>query len=151
LRKKFSELLHDLLKTQLILKGVISIEEWDEMSEHIQYDFIADNYFSELKEKEILTERLNLVQSMDPFVGRYFSADYIRRQILRHTEAEITEIDEQIEKEIEEGKIPDPASIDPMTGEPMAGGMGMEGEVEEEEGPSGVESVAPADYKRGEF
>ena len=151
LRKKFSELLHDLLKTQLILKGVISIEEWEDMSEHIQYDYIADNYFSELKEKEILTERLNLVQTMDPFVGRYFSADYIRRQILKHTEAEITEIDEQIEKEIEEGKIPDPASIDPMTGEPMAGGMGMEGEVEEEEGPSGVESVAPADYKRGEF
>ena len=152
LRKKFSELLHDLLKTQLILKGVISIEEWDDMAEHIQYDYVADNYFSELKEKEILTERLNLVQTMDPFVGRYFSAEYIRRQILKHTDAEMNEIDDQIEKEIEEGKIPDPASIDPMTGEPMApGAEGMEGEEMEEEGPTGVESIPPADYKRGEF
>jgi hypothetical protein len=152
LRKKFSELLHDLLKTQLILKGVISIEEWDDMAEHIQYDYVADNYFSELKEKEILTERLNLVQTMDPFVGRYFSAEYIRRQILKHTDAEINEIDDQIEKEIEEGKIPDPSSIDPMTGEPMApGAEGMEGEEMEEEGPTGVESIPPADYKRGEF
>ena len=104
LRKKFSELLHDLLKTQLILKGVISLEEWDDMSEHIQYDFIADNYFSELKEKEMLTERLNLVTAMDPFAGRYFSLEYIRRQVLRHTDAEMKEIDKQMEKEIEDGK-----------------------------------------------
>ena len=151
LRKKFSELFHDLLKTQLILKGVISIEEWDEMSEHIQYDFIADNYFAELKEKEIMTERLNLLATMDPFAGKYFSLDYLRRQILKQTDAEITEIDKQIEKEIADGKLMDPASIDPATGMPLEDPAAM-GEVPvEETGPQGIESIPPGDYKRGEF
>ena len=150
LRKKFSELFHDLLKTQLILKGVISIEEWDEMSEHIQYDFIADNYFAELKEKEIMTERLNLLATMDPFAGKYFSIEYLRRQILKQTDAEINEIDKQIEQEIADGKLMDPASVDPATGMPLEDPMAM-GEEPVEEGPGGVESIAPADYKRGEF
>jgi hypothetical protein len=152
LRKKFSELFHDLLKTQLVLKGIISIEEWEDMSEHIQYDFVADNYFSELKEKEILTERLNLVSAMDPFAGKYFSIDYIRRQILRHTEAEIEEIDKQIEKEIADGKLVDPATVDPATGMPLEDPMAAGGaEQPADMGPSGIEAIAPADYKRGEF
>ena len=151
LRKKFSELFHDLLKTQLVLKGICSIEDWEDMAEHIQYDFIADNYFAELKEKEIMTERLNLLATMDPFAGKYFSLDYLRRQILKQTDAEIREIDKQIEKEIESGKLMDPASIDPATGMPLEDPNAM-GEVPEEEtGPGGVESIAPADYKRGEF
>ena len=151
LRKKFSELLHDLLKTQLILKGIISLEEWEDMSEHIQYDFIADNFFAELKEKEMLTERLNLVTSMDPFAGRYFSLEYIRRQILRHTDAEMKEIDKQMEKEIADGKLPDPATIDPATGMPLEDPMAMEGEGMEEEAEISIDNVEPADYKRGEF
>ena len=153
LRKKFSELFHDLLKTQLVLKGIISIEEWDDMSEHIQYDFIADNYFSELKDQEILNERLNLVTTMDPFAGRYFSLDYIRRKVLRQSDAEIKEIDKQMEKEISTGKLPDPAAVDPMTGEPMEGApMDAPPEEESEDITStGPESVSPADYKRGEF
>tara|TARA_R100000030_G_C3226790_1_gene117302 strand:- start:40 stop:984 length:945 start_codon:yes stop_codon:yes gene_type:complete len=151
LRKKFSELFHDLLKTQLVLKGICSIEDWEDMAEHIQYDFIADNYFAELKEKEIMTERLNLLATMDPFAGKYFSLDYLRRQILKQTDAEMREIDKQIEKEIESGKLMDPASIDPATGMPLEDPNAM-GEVPEEEtGPGGVESIAPADYKRGEF
>ena len=153
LRKKFSELFHDLLKTQLVLKGIISIEEWDDMSEHIQYDFIADNYFSELKDQEILNERLNLVTTMDPFAGRYFSLDYIRRKVLRQSDAEIKEIDKQMENEISTGKLPDPAAVDPMTGEPMEGApMDAPPEEESEDITStGPESVSPADYKRGEF
>ena len=153
LRKKFSELFHDLLKTQLVLKGIISIEEWDDMSEHIQYDFIADNYFSELKDQEILNERMNLVTTMDPFAGRYFSLDYIRRKVLRQSDAEIKEIDKQMEKEISTGKLPDPAAVDPMTGEPL-GGAPMDAPPEEESEDitsTGPESVSPADYKRGEF
>ena len=153
LRKKFSELFHDLLKTQLVLKGIISIEEWDDMSEHIQYDFIADNYFSELKDQEILNERMNLVTTMDPFAGRYFSLDYIRRKVLRQSDAEIKEIDKQMEGEIESGKLPDPAAVDPMTGEPL-GGEPMDAPPEEESEDitsTGPESVSPADYKRGEF
>ena len=151
LRKKFSSLFHDLLKTQLVLKGICSIEDWEDMSEHIQYDFIADNYFAELKEKEMLTERLNLVTAMDPYAGRYFSLEYIRRQILRHTDAEMNEIDEQIEQEIADGKIPDPATIDPATGMPLEDPAMAEGEMSEEEQPMGIEQVEPADYKRGEF
>ena len=151
LRKKFSELFHDLLKTQLVLKGIITLEEWDDMSEHIQYDFIADNYFSELKEKEILNERLQLLQQMDQFAGKYFSLEYLRRQILRHTDSEMQEIDKQIEQEIADGKLVDPASIDPATGMPMEDPAAMGEESVEDPGPTGVESVAPADYKRGEF
>ncbi|BCU96803.1 MAG: hypothetical protein CM15mV13_2580 [uncultured marine virus] len=152
LRKKFSELFHDLLKTQLVLKGIISIEEWDDMSEHIQYDFIADNYFSELKDQEILNERMNLVTTMDPFAGRYFSLEYIRRQILRQTDAEMNDIDKQMEEEIASGKLPDPATIDPATGMPIEDPMAMEGEGMEEEGQQiSVDNVEPADYKRGEF
>ena len=151
LRKKFSELFHDLLKTQLVLKGIITLEEWDDMSEHIQYDFIADNYFSELKEKEILNERLQLLQQMDQFAGKYFSLEYLRRQILRHTDSEMQEIDKQIEQEIADGKLVDPASIDPATGMPMEDPGAMGEEPVEDPGPTGIESVAPADYKRGEF
>ncbi len=151
LRKKFSSLFHDLLKTQLVLKGIISLEDWDDMSEHIQYDFIADNYFAELKEKEMLTERLNLVAAMDPYAGRYFSLEYIRRQILRHTDAEMNEIDEQMEQEIADGKLPDPATIDPATGMPIEDPAAMEAEMAEEEQPMGIEQVEPGDYKRGEF
>ena len=151
LRKKFSELFHDLLKTQLVLKGIITLEEWDDMSEHIQYDFIADNYFSELKEKEILNERLQLLQQMDQFAGKYFSLEYLRRQILRHTDSEMNEIDKQIEKEIADGKLADPATIDPATGMPMEDPAAMGEEPVEDPGPTGIESVAPADYKRGEF
>ena len=151
LRKKFSELFHDLLKTQLVLKGIITLEEWDDMSEHIQYDFIADNYFSELKEKEILNERLQLLQQMDQFAGKYFSLEYLRRQILRHTDSEMQEIDKQIEQEIADGKLVDPASIDPATGMPMEDPAAMGEEPVEDPGPTGIESVAPADYKRGEF
>ena len=152
LRKKFSELFHDLLKTQLVLKGIISIEEWDDMSEHIQYDFIADNYFSELKDQEILNERMNLVTTMDPFAGRYFSLDYIRRKVLRQSDAEIKEIDKQMEGEIESGKLPDPAAVDPVTGEPLGAPRDAPPEEESEDiTSSGPESVSPADYKRGEF
>ena len=105
LRKRFSDLFSDLLKTQLVLKGVVSLEEWDDMKEHIQYDFVADNYFSELKEKELLNERMALLAQMDPFAGKYFSLEYLRRQILRQTDSEFTEIDKQMKKEIKDGSF----------------------------------------------
>lgn len=99
----------------------------------------------------MLTERLNLVTAMDPYAGRYFSLEYIRRQILRHTDAEMEEIDEQMEQEIADGKLPDPATIDPATGMPLEDPAMAEGEMSEEEQPMGIEQVEPADYKRGEF
>ena len=141
LRKRFSDLFSDLLKTQLVLKGVVSLEEWDDMKEHIQYDFVADNYFSELKEKELLNERMALLAQMDPFAGKYFSLEYLRRQILRQTDSEFTEIDKQMKKEIKDGKLIDPLSMPAMEHEQMA--MSLQPPQEEEEG------MDPADYEKG--
>ena len=126
LRKRFSNMFNDMLKTQLILKNIITPEDWEIMSEHIQYDFLYDNHFAELKEAELLTERLNMVAQAEPYVGKYFSQDYIRRKVLRQTDEEIIEQDALIEKEIEDGVIPDPSQmmIDPATGQPMPGMMG---------------------------
>ena len=120
LRKRFSNMFNDMLKTQLILKNIITPEDWETMSEHIQYDFLYDNHFSELKEAELLNERLTLAQTAEPYIGKYYSQDYVRRKILRQTDMEIIEQDKLIEKEIKEGKIPDPnATIDPETGQPL--------------------------------
>ena len=123
LRKRFSHLFNDMLKTQLLLKNVITPEDWEIMSEHIQYDFLYDNHFSELKETELFTERLNAAAQAEPYVGRYFSQDFVRRKLLRQTEEEMMEQDELMEKEIKDGTIPDPnMAIDPMTGQPLEAG-----------------------------
>ena len=123
LRKRFSNMFSDMLKTQLILKNVVTPEDWEKMSEHIQYDFLYDNHFSELKNAELLTERLNLVATAEPYVGKYFSQDYLRRNILRQTDEEILEQNVLMKKEIKSGLIPDPnAPIDPATGAPIPQG-----------------------------
>jgi hypothetical protein len=109
LRKRFSELFHDILKTQLVLKGILTPEDWEEMEEHIQYDFLFDNHFNELKEVELMKERLALVTEMDPFVGKYFSTEYIRRQILMQTDKEYRELDKQMKKDIKSGIAIDPS------------------------------------------
>jgi hypothetical protein len=120
LRKRFSLLFTDLLKTQLILKNIVTPEDWKIMSEHIQFDFLYDNHFAELKEAELLTERINTATLAEPYIGKYYSQDYVRRNILRQTDQEIVEEDLKIKKEIEEGVIPDPnAPIDPETGQPL--------------------------------
>ena len=125
LRKRFSKMFSDMLKTQLILKNIVTPEDWDMMEEHIQYDFLYDNHFAELKEAELLTERLNLVATAEPYVGKYYSQDYVRRQILRQTDVEIIEQDKLIDKEIKDGIIPDPSiPIDPATGQPMDSAVG---------------------------
>ena len=110
---------NDMLKTQLILKNIITPEDWEVMSEHIQYDFLYDNHFSELKEAELMNERLTLLQTAEPYIGKYYSQDYVRRNILRQTDMEILEQDALIKKEIKDGVIADPATIDPQTGLPF--------------------------------
>ena len=117
LRKRFSYLFHDLLKTQLILKNIVTPEDWEVLSEHIQYDYVYDNHFAELKEAELIQNRLNVLAVAEPYVGKYFSVDYIRRTILKQTDSEIVEIDEQIALEKESGIIPPP--VDPATGLPV--------------------------------
>ena len=108
MRKRFSALFNDLLKTQLILKNIVTPEDWETLSDHIQYDFVYDNHFAELKETELLNERLGVVAAVDPYVGKYFSLDYVRRNILKQKDEEIIEIDKQMEKEIKDGKLMDP-------------------------------------------
>jgi hypothetical protein len=126
LRKRFSAMFNDMLKTQLILKNIITPEDWEIMDEHIQYDFLYDNHFAELKDAELLNERLNMVQVAEPYVGKYFSQDYVRRKILRQTDEEILEQDKLIKKEIKDGIIPDPnAPVDPATGMPLDQGAPM--------------------------
>ena len=122
LRKRFSALFSDMLRTQLLLKNIVTPEDWDLMSEHIQYDFLYDNHFAELKESELMTERLTLAATAEPYIGKYYSQDYIRRKVLRQTDEEIIEQDKIMKKEIADGVIPDPAmmAIDPATGQPMA-------------------------------
>ena len=110
---------NDMLKTQLILKNIVSTEDWDTISDHIQYDFLYDNQFAELKESEMLNERLGILATIEPYIGKYYSQDYVRRKVLRQTDAEIIEIDKQIEQEIADGTIPDPKAVDPVTGEPL--------------------------------
>ena len=119
LRKRFSQMFNDILRSQLILKNIVTPEDWDLMVEHIQYDFLYDNHFSELKEAELTTERLNLVATAEPYIGKYYSQDYVRRNILRQTDQEIIEQDELIEKEISDGIIPDPNAPMPMDGGEM--------------------------------
>ena len=108
LRKKFSEMFQDILKTQLILKGVITPEDWDDMKEHIQYDYLYDNHFTELKNIEMLNEKINLITAMEPFMGRYFSTEYVRTNILGQSEVEKDELDTQMKDDISSGKIIDP-------------------------------------------
>tara|TARA_R100000908_G_C3637551_1_gene75395 strand:+ start:89 stop:532 length:444 start_codon:yes stop_codon:yes gene_type:complete len=145
---------NDMLKTQLLLKNVITPEDWEVMSEHIQYDFLYDNHFSELKEAELMNERLTLVQTAEPYVGKYYSQDYIRRNILRQTDMEIIEQDKLIKKEIKNGTIPDPATIDPATGLPFApesaGGNDL-GKPQMEPEIDGSSTEAPEIPKGGEI
>ena len=119
LRKRFASMFTDMLKTQLILKNIVSIEDWEEISDHIQYDFLYDNQFAELKETELLNERLGTLSTIEPYIGKYYSQDWVRRKVLRQTDAEIIEMDEKIEQEIKDGIIPDPSAVDPITGEPL--------------------------------
>jgi len=131
LRKRFSNLFNDLLKTQLILKNIIAPEDWEQISDHIQYDFLYDNQFAELKDAELLQNRLGILSTIEPYIGKYYSTEYVRKKVLRQTDQEIIEIDLQIDDEIEKGIIPNPAGVDPITGEPVpqeGGGEAIAGE-----------------------
>ena len=98
LRNKFSQIFDHALRIQLVLKGVCTSEEWEEFREEIYYDFIKDNNFTEMRDAELLRERVNTATMLDPFIGRYYSAAWVRKNVLQMTDEEI----EQMEKEIEE-------------------------------------------------
>ena len=128
LRKRFSNLFNDMLKTQLILKNIVSVEDWDVISDHIQYDYLYDNHFSELKDTELMNDKLSAVAAMEPYIGKYFSLEYVRSKILKQNDGEIKEIDKQIQKEIKEGLIVDPKLVvtqQQASMQPMDQGMDM--------------------------
>jgi hypothetical protein len=128
LRKRFAQMFNDMLRTQLILKNIVTPEDWDVMADHIQYDFLYDNQFAELKESELLQNRLGILATVEPYIGKYYSTEYVRKRILRQTDSEIIEIDEQIEDEISKGILPDPSQVDPITGEPLPSAGGEMGQ-----------------------
>ena len=108
LRKKFTELFNDLLRTQLIIKGIISETEWPMIRDAIFYDFLQDGHFAELKNSEMMRERLNLAREVRDYVGKYYSVSYVRKHILKQTESEMKQMDAEIKKEIDDGIISSP-------------------------------------------
>ena len=114
LRKKFIHLFSDMLKTQLILKGIVSEDDWSSMQDYIKYDFIQDGYFSEMKEQEIRQSRLDQAERIfnQQMIGKIFSMDYVLKNVLRMTDLEVENQREQIKKEIEDGLIKDPYNDD---------------------------------------
>ena len=107
IRKKFTHLFSDILKTQLVLKGIISLEDWDVMKEHIQYDFLKDGHFAELKEAELLRDRIEALDSIQSYIGTFFSKEYVLRNILRMNDSQIDDMRDQIAREMD---------MDPMDG-----------------------------------
>jgi hypothetical protein len=102
LRTKFNDLFLKIMERQLVLKGIITIEDWEILKSQIKFDYAKDSYFTELKDNEILTNRVQLVQNMGDMIGRYYSNNWIRKNILKQTEDDIEEMDEQIEEEMAE-------------------------------------------------
>ena len=103
LRKRFSGLFIDMLKTQLILKNIVTPEDFEKMAEHIQFDYKYDNHFAELKDHELMTERLNIMVAIEPYIGTYYSRDYVKRKVLRQTDEEIEEMAQEMQEENEAG------------------------------------------------
>ena len=109
LRKKFTELFNDILRTQLILKGIINEDDWYIMRDTLQYDFLQDGHFAELKQTEMLRERLAVANEMRDYIGKFYSVQYVRKNVLKQNDREIEDMDIQIKKEINDGIIASPA------------------------------------------
>jgi hypothetical protein len=118
LRGRFSSLFNQVLEKQLVLKGIMSIEEWQQIANEVKYDFARDNYFTELKDAEIMQNRAQLMMTMEQggLVGKYYSHEWARRNILRQSDDDIEEQDEQINAE----------QGDPRWNPPMQDGSDMD-------------------------
>ena len=121
LRNKFCQLFDGALKVQLSLKGICTTEEWDEIKESIWYDFKKDNNFAEMREAELLRERLNLVATVDPYIGKYFSLEWVRKNVLQQSDDEIEEMQKQIEEE--QKLFPELAQPSGPNGQPVPPGQ----------------------------
>lgn len=118
LRNRYSIIFYDLLKTQLLLKGVITSQEWDDISHDIQFIFDTNVLFAEMKESEILQQRLGNLSNIEQYIGKYFSKRWVQRNVLRMTDEEIADQKKEIESEIASGEYPDPKLL--MTPDDMA-------------------------------
>ena len=129
IRKKFTPLFTDLLKTNLLLKGVISPEDWPRIQEHIQYDFMEDGHFAELKDAELLNDRIQTLDGIQSYIGTFFSKEYVLRKVLNMTDAEIKEMRDQMAKELDtdpiDGGVSIPDGGDGITRYPQDGGGGI--------------------------
>ena len=129
IRKKFTPLFTDILKTQLLLKGVIAPDDWPLIQEHIQYDFLQDGHFAELKDAELLENRIQSLESIQSYVGTFFSKEYVLKKVLRMNDAEIDEMRKQIQRETEidpmDGGIDMPDGGDGITRYPQDGAGGI--------------------------
>ena len=129
IRKKFTPLFTDILKTQLLLKGVIAPDDWPLIQEHIQYDFLQDGHFAELKDAELLENRIQSLESIQSYVGTFFSKEYVLKKVLRMNDAEIDEMRKQIQRETDidpmDGGIDVPDGGDGITRYPQDGAGGI--------------------------
>jgi hypothetical protein len=107
IRKKFTPLFSDILKTQLLLKGIIAEEDWKNLQEHISYNFLEDGHFAALKESELLEDRINQLGTIEPYIGTFFSKEFVLKKVLHLNDSDIEQMRDQIKKEIE---------LDPMDG-----------------------------------
>jgi hypothetical protein len=105
IRKQFSNIILDSLRAQLVLKGIIQKSEWPEIAEKISIDFVEDNYYAELKEYEILKERLAMASEFENLVGKFYSVKWLRQNILHQTEEDIERMNKEIEDEKKSGKL----------------------------------------------
>ena len=126
LRKRFTALFTDILKTQLVLKGIVTLEDWSQMKEHIQYDFLQDGHFAELKKAELLEDRINALGSIENYIGTFYSKEWVQKNVLNMTDAEIEEMQRQINKEAgldpEDGGVTVPSDTDGVTRYPSIDG-----------------------------
>ena len=129
IRKKFVPLFTDVLKTQLLLKGVIAAEDWPSLQEHIQYDFLQDGHFAELKDAELLNDRIQALDGIQSYIGTFFSKEYVLKKVLRMNDAEIADMNDQIRKERDtdpmDGGIDVPDGGDGITRYPQDGAGGI--------------------------
>jgi hypothetical protein len=129
LRNRFSVLFSSLLRTQLILKGVISEQDWEDINQNIAFIYNRDSYFDELKEAEILKERMDLLNTVAPFAGKYFSEEYIRKNFLKQDDQDIIRMNAEMQEEfaIEQERMMQQQLMQQQLAPPEEGPQGQQG------------------------
>jgi hypothetical protein len=114
LRAKFSNLFIKCLEKQLVLKGIVTVDDWKIMSQYIRFDYAKDNYYEELKEIEVMTSRSNVAGLMAPYIGKYFSHDYVRRNVFKQSEEDILGQNKKLKAELSDELLYPPPPPEPQ-------------------------------------